>query len=223
MVEDREYDVQKDGFGLVRDALPADLLGALDEQLPANMHNRRNLLRVPVVRKVAASQAMRSLVEPVLGARCFAARAILFNKLQESNWKVPWHQDVVIAVRERREVEGYGPWSMKDGVPHVRPPAEVLAGMLAVRIHLDDSNEENGPLRFIPQSHMQSLMSDENIQNWPKENAVTVTARSGDVILMHPLVLHSSSRAQEPSARRVLHIEFAAADLPHGLEWAERV
>lgn len=223
MPDTREFDLRTDGFALVRDAVPADALGALDAQLPANMHNRRNLLQLPAVRKAAQSSAIRSLVEPVLGQECFAVRAILFNKLQDANWKVPWHQDVVIAVRERIEVSGFGPWSIKDGVPHVRPPAEVLAGMIAVRLHLDDSDEDNGPLRFIPGSHVQGLLDDAAIQDWPKENAATVTARSGDAILMRPLVLHASSPAREPSARRVLHIEFAGIELPSGLEWADRV
>jgi ectoine hydroxylase-related dioxygenase (phytanoyl-CoA dioxygenase family) len=218
-----EFDLLTDGFALVRDAIPADVLGALDAQLPANLHNRRNLLQMPVVRKVAVSSALRSLVEPVLGPECFAVRAILFNKLQDANWKVPWHQDVVIAVRERLDVPDFGPWSIKEGVAHVRPPAEVLDGMIAVRIHLDDCNDDNGPLRFIPGSHVRGLMDDAAIQSWPKENAVTITARSGDAILMRPLVLHASSPAREPSARRVLHIEFAATELPRGLRWADRV
>jgi ectoine hydroxylase-related dioxygenase (phytanoyl-CoA dioxygenase family) len=95
--------------------------------------------------------------------------------------------------------------------------------MLAVRIHLDDCDEENGPLRFIPGSHRHGFITDDAIQSWAKENAVTVTARAGDTILMRPLVLHSSSIAKMPSARRVLHIEFAAEPLPNGLEWAEQV
>jgi len=46
---------------------------------------------------------------------------------------------VTIAVRERREAEGFGPWSEKEGVPHVQPPAEILEKMVAIRVHLDDT------------------------------------------------------------------------------------
>jgi len=40
---------------------------------------------------------------------------------------------------------------------------------------------------------------------------------------MRPLILHASSCAQEASARRVLHIEFASEELPGGLDWFDRV
>ena len=83
----------------------------------------RNLLDVsPEVRELAHSEAVRALVEPVLGERFFPVRGILFDKIPDANWKVPWHQDVTIAVQERIEVEGFGPWSMKADVLHVQPP-----------------------------------------------------------------------------------------------------
>ena len=40
---------------------------------------------------------------------------------------------------------------------------------------------------------------------------------------MRPLLVHASSPATVPSRRRVVHLEFAAAELPSPLEWAERV
>src|SRR5258708_10336185 len=66
--------------------------------------------------------SIRSLVEPVLGQNAFAVRGLFFDKTQEANWKVPWHQDLTIVVKERLEVQGFGPWSIKEGVPHVQPP-----------------------------------------------------------------------------------------------------
>lgn len=53
-------------------------------------------------------------------------RSILFDKTAAENWPVPWHQDLTIAVKKRMGVSGYGPWSHKDGSPHVQPPAELL-------------------------------------------------------------------------------------------------
>ena len=91
----------------------------------------RNLLDVsPEVRELAHSEAVRALVEPVLGEGFFPVRGILFDKIPDANWKVPWHQDVTIAVQERVEAEGFGPWSMKADVLHVQPPAEVLGHMI---------------------------------------------------------------------------------------------
>lgn len=213
---------EENGFALVPNAVPEEMLRQLDQAFDARHAGTRNLLIVPAVRELATSESMRRLVEPVLGPNAFAVRGILFNKLPGANWKVPWHQDSAVAVRERRDVPGWGPW-VKDGVPHVCPPAEVLAQMLAVRTHLDDCGTQDGPLRVMPGSHRHGLLKDAEILGWPSEAAITCAVRRGDAILMRPLLLHASSLAAEPAARRVIHIEFAADELPDGMEWHERV
>jgi len=129
----------------------------------------------------------------------------------------------VIAVRERVEVKGWGPWSLKAGVTHVRPAAQILDQMVTIRIHLDDCGDGNGPLQVISGSHRQGLLSDTKIQNWSKKEAVSCAVHRGDAILMRPLLLHASSPALHPSHRRVVHLEFAAHELPNGLEWHDRV
>jgi hypothetical protein len=45
---------------------------------------------------------------------------------------------------------------------------------------------------------------------------------AGGVVVMRPLILHASSPAVSPSHRRVVHLEYAAEDLPGGLAWHER-
>lgn len=212
-----------DGYAIVADAVPQQLLGDLATALDADRAGTRNLLNIPIVRQLATSESVRRLVEPILGTDAFAVRAILFNKLPGANWKVTWHQDCVVAVRERKDVPGWGPWSVKDSVLHVRPRAEVLERMLAVRVHLDDCGEQNGPLRVLPGSHRRGLLSDAEILGLPKEGAVTCAVPRGDAILMRPLLLHASSPATTATNRRVVHIEFAADDLPDGVEWHERL
>jgi ectoine hydroxylase-related dioxygenase (phytanoyl-CoA dioxygenase family) len=136
---------------------------------------------------------------------------------------VVWHQDCVIAVAERNEVNGWGPWSIKDGVHHARPSSELMSRMLAIRIHVDDCGSDNGPLRVIPSSHKQGFLSDREIQEYPKDGAVTCLASRGEALLMRPLLLHSSSAAKSPNTRRVVHLEFAADELPCRLTWRDRV
>lgn len=53
-------------------------------------------------------------------------------------------------VRERRHVPGYGPWTVKDGLLHVAPPFEILAGMVTLRVHLDPVPVTNAPLLIAP-------------------------------------------------------------------------
>jgi hypothetical protein len=91
----------------------------------------RDLMTVaPLVRDVADSGPLRRLVEPILGPDTFPVQGLLFDKPPDANWKVPWHQDLTIPVRARVDVAGFGPWSVKEGVPHVQPPRSVLEQML---------------------------------------------------------------------------------------------
>lgn len=227
--------VQRDGFAIVQNVAGSATVSMLLDELAAvdgpgairrrgSVHAVRNLLEaVPSVRALARSAAMRALVEPVLGAECFAVRGILFDKTPHANWKVAWHQDLTIAVRERREVPGFGPWSEKAGITHVQPSPDVLREMLTVRVHLDPCGTENGPVQVIAGSHLHGRLSPEEIDGWREgKDAVPCTSPAGGALVMRPLLLHASSASTVPDHRRVVHLEFAAGGLPGGLEWHGR-
>lgn len=180
----------------------------------------RNLLDVTAVRQWTQSEKLRRVLAPLLGNRYFPVRGILFDKTPGANWKVGWHQDLSIAVKNRVDVEGFGPWSEKAGLLHVQPPREVLEGMLTVRLHLDACDETNGPLRVVPGSHRDGKLLTDTINEKRRLNGqIICTCPRGGALLMRPLLLHASSPATSPHHRRVVHIEFAAQDLPGGLEW----
>ncbi|MGB2663421.1 MAG: phytanoyl-CoA dioxygenase family protein [Candidatus Acidiferrum sp.] len=214
-----ELAIENDGFAITENCVDACTIDQLCATLNENTHGQRNLLGVPLVRELAASEPVRNLLEEILGPDCHAVKGIFFNKTPESNWKVAWHQDLTIAVRQRAAIAGFGPWTIKDGVNNVQPPAETLARILAIRIHLDDNTVENGPLRVIPGSHKHGRLSSEQIAGWDKSAAVTCTVPKGGALLMRPLVLHASSACVIPCARRVAHLEFTALSLPAGLQW----
>lgn len=184
------------------------------------MYAARHLLqRVPEVAELACSEVAEGLVAPVLGPGWRAVRAIYFDKTPAANWKVPWHQDLTIAVREHRDAPGFGPWSVKGGIPHVQPPVEILERMLAVRFALDENDEENGPLRVLPGTHaLGRLSADEIARLRDERDGVVCPVPAGGVLLMRPLLLHASSPMASGRSRRVIHIEYAAGGLPHGLE-----
>ena len=136
---------------------------------------------------------------------------------------MPWHQDQTIAVKERIDTEGFGPWSVKQGVTHVEPPVSILEQMLTVRLHLDDCTETNGPLRVIPATHRLGRVPPDDVPTLLENNHETVcTVNAGGALLMHPTTLHASSPSTSPNHRRVIHIEFANSDFPDGLQWATR-
>jgi ectoine hydroxylase-related dioxygenase (phytanoyl-CoA dioxygenase family) len=215
--------VEENGFAIFPHCLAEEIVEHLCLHLGNTKHAQRNLLHVPIVRELAVSEAVKQLVAALLGKECFAVRGILFNKTPDSNWKVVWHQDRTIAVRERKDAVHFGPWSVKAGVPHVQPPAPVMARMLAIRLHLDESHESNGPLRVIPGSHKAGSLSSAEIATWRERPSVICTVSRGGAILMRPLLVHASSSSAKPESRRVIHLEFAADALPNGLEWHDRV
>jgi hypothetical protein len=181
---------------------------------------RRGILGLPSIAKLACSACLIGLISPHLPARPQPVRAIYFDKTPDANWMVAWHQDLTLSVRQKIEVAGFGPWSIKNGVSHVQPPAHLLEQMMTVRLHLDNCGESNGALRVIPGSHRMGRLSAEAIEKLRSEEpTISCCVAAGDALLMRPLLLHSSSRSQTAGHRRVVHIEYASFVLPGGLQW----
>ncbi len=215
--------IDRDGYAVVPGVVESGLARRLASLCPqlTGAGLRNAFTEVPELGSLASLAPVQSLVLQVLGAPGFVTRAILFDKNPGANWSLGFHQDTAIAVQSRAELEGFGPWSIKAGVHHVRPPAETLEGMITVRIHLDDCGPDNGPLQLIPGSHRHGLLEDSALAQWTTCPAVTCEAQAGDAVLMRPLVLHASSKSQAPTHRRVAHFEFAARPLPLPLRWHE--
>jgi hypothetical protein len=179
------------------------------------------LSRSSLVATLAREGAPAWLAALACGGPAWPVKATIFDKTATANWKVPWHQDLTIAVRERAEVAGFGPWSTKDGTVHVQAPAEVLESLIAVRVHLDDTPVENGALRVVPGSHREGRLDDDRIAALRTDRGeLACPVPRGGAMVMAPLLLHASSAAARPRRRRVLHIEYATRALPGELEWA---
>jgi ectoine hydroxylase-related dioxygenase (phytanoyl-CoA dioxygenase family) len=155
-----------------------------------------------------------------LGPFCQPVRAVFFDKSAEVNWSLGWHQDRTICVRKRVEVEGFGPWTTKNGLQHVAPPISVLNDMVTLRVHLDDVPESNAPLLIAPGSHKLGLVPIAETKDViARLGSRACLAQSGDVWLYSTPILHASERASRPLRRRVLQVDYAANALPGGLEW----
>lgn len=221
-----------DGFCIIEDVVsPSEVAGLLRatadrlERVGARGGVRHILRDVPEVRSLAESRGMRRIAEAGVGVGAHPVRGILFDKSPDANWKVVWHQDLTIGVRERCDVAGFGPWSDKDGAPHVQPPTELLSAMIAVRLHLDDCTADNGPVRVLPGSHRAGRLSASEVDAWrARGSEVECIVAAGGVLAFHSLLLHASSPARLPRHRRVVHIEYVAdtwRHLPGGLQWQE--
>ncbi|HEV7504476.1 MAG TPA: phytanoyl-CoA dioxygenase family protein [Thermoanaerobaculia bacterium] len=221
-------DLELFGFAIVDRLVPdSDLVGLrdeVDELLAAALGGGgvRNVLgKSAKLCELATAGAPARLAEELLGPAARPIKLTVFDKTPQANWKVPWHQDLTIAVTHRQEVEGFGPWSVKDGVPHVQPPVSILGNILAIRLHLDDTPPTNGALRVLPGTHRLGRLSESKIASLRRELTETLCAvPAGAAMLMSPLLLHASSLAVTPGRRRVLHFEYSAVQLPGGLSWA---
>ena len=225
-------DLEESGFAIVDPGLgpPAvdTLLRALAPvdrvlQTSGRGGTRDILRRVPAVRQVLSHPVLSSVVRSVLGPEAFAVTGVLFDRHPRANWKVPWHQDLSVAVQTRTEAPGYGPWSVKAGVTHVQPPVHVLECMLAIRVHLDDCGESDGALRVLAGSHRHGQVAGKSITAARERyREVVCPVRRGGIVVMRPLLLHASSVAETAARRRVLHLEFAACELSSRVTWFER-
>jgi ectoine hydroxylase-related dioxygenase (phytanoyl-CoA dioxygenase family) len=222
--------VHENGFALVEALLSESLLSGLESALGMvssqekdAKHSFRHLLRKSdAIKTFATASPLNEVITSILGAGAIPVRALLLDKTPAANWYVTWHQDLTIAVKEKVESDGYKAWSMKDGVVHVQPPVAILENMVAARVHLDDCGVANGAIKYIAGTHREGILPQERIDEIrDAAEHTTLPAKRGDVILMRPLILHASSPSETPAHRRVLHIEYANAQLAPGLSWAE--
>ena len=164
--------------------------------------------------------AIGAVAVGAIGPAARPVRAILFDKTATANWSLGWHQDRTIVVTERRDVAGYGPWTVKAGLLHVALPFDLLAHMVTLRIHLDPVGADNAPLLIAPGSHHAGRVAEEDIDAVVAACGIaTCLADRGDIWLYATPILHASEAAVRPQRRRVLQIDYAADDLPGGLTW----
>lgn len=215
------------GFELARNFLSSEMAISIinetdSELLRSKGAGIRNVeKKFKSVSELAFSAYIHAQAEKYLPGRATLVRAILFDKSPENNWLVTWHQDKTVAVSSKFEAEGWGPWSLKDGVHHVQPPVEVLEDMVTFRIHLDESNLQNGCLKLIPGSHSMGILSQEQIHDVAKTSTgIPIKAPVLSALVMRPHILHASSRGTEPSRRRILHLEYSSYKLVCGVQWA---
>lgn len=181
---------------------------------------RQFLKEIPAAADLILTDKLSAIIKELFGEGYRIVKSIYFDKPGSSNWFVAYHQDLTISVDQRVDIEGFGPWSVKQQQYAVQPPLEILESNFTIRIHLDDTNENNGALRVVPGSHKKGIYRPETI-DWTIEKEVSCNVRRGGVMIMRPLLLHASSRTNNDHKRRVAHVEFSDQQLPSPLKWSE--
>lgn len=231
---DIENKVSGEGFAIIDNVYTAEEVDAIlhtiseaDTSKPAFRKSnelfaiRRFLNEVPATYNLIFNDRLASIISNNLGDDYFVIKSIYFDKPEGSNWFVPYHQDLMVSVDKKLDIDGYGPWTEKQAQFAVQPPLHILESNFTIRIHLDDTDEKNGALRVIPESHLKGLYRPETI-DWTKETETICKVKKGGVMIMKPLLLHASNRTINNSKRRVIHLELSNCSLADPLEWSER-
>lgn len=183
------------GFGLFERATPPDDLAYLDGVFPTFGRRvaggREDAFSQPAQDWLTGHSGLTGLAAQLLRAPARLSRIQAFDKSPEANWFVPWHQDRAEGGTER--------------------PVAALEQTVALRIHLDDCGDMNGPLEVIPGSHLCGRLTSTDISRLVAgQESRPCLARRGDILALRPLLIHRSKRAHEPAARRVVHLEYRA-------------
>lgn len=176
--------------------------------------------KIPNLKEAVFGPALTHVLNKLDGDNLFLIRAVYFDKPAESNWFVPFHQDLTIGVTHKAEVEGYKNWTFKQGCHYAQPPLRILENTITVRIHLDNTNASNGALHVVSGSHDEGVL-DKTERDKRLSQSKRCPVEKGGIMLMKPLLLHASKRATTSRQRRVLHLEFNTLSLEKPLEWYE--
>lgn len=183
---------------------------------------RQFLKEIPEVKNLIFNENLKTIIKEIFGEKYFVVKSIYFDKPEKSNWYVAYHQDLTISVDKKLELENFGPWTTKQNQFAVQPPLNILENIFTIRIHLDETNENNGALKVIPKSHAKGIYRPETI-DWKAETETICNVEKGGIMIMKPLLLHGSNRTTNGRKRRVIHIEFSDMELPSELNWSERI
>jgi ectoine hydroxylase-related dioxygenase (phytanoyl-CoA dioxygenase family) len=215
------------GFAIYPSAMSAAECGALLVAISASRNpparaGTRHLMSNAAVAAAACDSRLMSIAAQFVGHAAVPFSATLFVKTEQANWLIAWHQDTALPMAAPFESTGWGPWSKKSGIHFSHAPAWALSRIIALRLHLDDSTERNGPLRVLPGSQKGGVLTDpEVLAMAASAQPVECLVGRGGVLAMRPLLIHASSKSVNEQPRRVLHILYAdALELAPGIRLA---
>ena len=176
---------------------------------------------IPKVLPFLLNKKLKEIIKLNFGEGYFITKSIYFDKPEESNWFVAYHQDLTISVDKKMEIENFENWTTKQNQYAVQPPKEILEKNFTIRIHIDKTTKENGALKVLRKSHKNGMVRTDNII-FKEEIEAICEVEKGGIMIMKPLIFHASNKTTNNERRRVIHIEFSNQQLPNDLQWSEK-
>lgn len=217
--------LDENGFSIIENCFNESELSIMLNFIEDNKFDfseRQVLNRFPKIQEIIfKNDNFIKLFNTICDESYFLSKAIYFNKLPKSNWFVSYHQDLSISVKNKIEEKGYHSWTNKKGQLGVIPPLFILENSITFRIHIDKTNEKNGVLKVISKSHKKGIIRvDDNFEASKEGEEVICNIDKGGIMIMKPLLLHSSQKSISEKDRRVIHLEFCNQEIPMG--WLEK-
>ena len=202
-----------DGYVIVENLLSDLQVAELQSELEAlsiQSAGTRNILEMKWCQGIVDASVCHPEICDLLPQDPVAIQCIYFEKSEPRNWLVPLHRDSMFPIDKKIDNQRWDSLSEKEGKQYGRPSNEILDKLVAVRIHLEANDAENGPLQVVPGSHKTDQDDGER---------VTCFVPQGGALVLRPQLLHASSKVRK-GIRRVLHLVFGPAFLPDGDKWA---
>jgi ectoine hydroxylase-related dioxygenase (phytanoyl-CoA dioxygenase family) len=238
MIDEHNDQIRNLGFTVIESVYSSDEIGRIIEiinQASSSGSSRKTfrksadifairqfLKEIPETCDLIFNKKLKSTIRQLFGADFFVVKSIYFDKPETSNWFVSYHQDLTISVDKKIDIENFGPWTVKQNQFAVQPAIDILQNIFTIRIHLDDTDENNGALEVVPKSHLKGIYRPETI-NWTFETKTICNVPAGGLMIMKPLLLHASDKTTNNKKRRIIHIEFSNMELPKDLGWSEKL
>lgn len=206
-------DFQTKGFLVVPKILSETVIQEVSQhcdKLSYSKAGTRNLLNQEWCQQIVSKVSEQLKVKGLMPGSLIPVQCTYFEKSIDNNWLVALHRDSFIPVKKRIDATEWTKWSVKEEINYVQPPQQVLNSLIAVRIHLEKNDTENGPLEVISGSH--------NMEN-TNGSRIVCSVPKGGALVLHPMLLHASSKMRL-GKRRVLHFLFGPEFLPDDAEWA---
>ncbi|MBV6880035.1 phytanoyl-CoA dioxygenase family protein [Epilithonimonas ginsengisoli] len=235
LLQNHRNEISNKGFTIINDVFSEEeinqiinVIGSIDTSKETFRKSedlfaiRQFLKEVPESHQFIFNDNVNKIINEIFGNDYFVVKSIYFDKPEKSNWYVSYHQDLTISVDKKLDLEGFGPWTTKQNQFAVQPPIDYLKNIFTIRIHLDDTDENNGALKVVPNSHSKEIYRPETI-DWNVETEEICSVNKGGIMIMKPLILHGSNRTTNYQKRRVIHIEFSNMELPEEINWSEKL
>lgn len=199
---------KQNGYLIIDNAYNESEVVAMEKQLAtSDAAGHRSLLEMPWCASVATELKERIVLTIAELKNKKPVQCTYFQKCEAKNWLVSWHQDRSLPVTDDNVAEGT--IRFKDGKPFYQPAEDVLAGTIAVRLSVDSSHSKNGGLKVIPGSHRHGILNELEIERYSSSSSVDApSVARGSIMIMSPLLLHSSSKSEVNESRRILHYTF---------------